>query len=242
MRNHRVLGPLLVVTAVLVSSCASDDDNNGLDAPDTTTAPASTTTTAAPVSTDPAMLEKAKAAVLQPGDFPAGWEELAQEEGLDLEITWRDIMDCLGVDGGPPALGIATSPTFQQGIATQARSTVVYTDEPTAQAVATALGGPDFTACAEKAFLDDAKRSAPDGGTPTAVEVAPLEFAQLGQPTLTFRLTNTMNLDDLQVPITQDFLVFFKGGTLIRMVFLNPGGPFPQDLERSLVEKVVGRA
>lgn len=241
MRNHRVLGPLLVVTAVLVSSCASDDDN-GLGAPQTTTAPASTTTAAAPVSTDPAMLDKAKAAVLQPGDFPAGWEALPQEEGLDLEITWSDIMECLGVDTGQPALGIATSPTFQQGIATQARSTVVYTDEPSAQAIATALGGPGFTKCAKDAFFDDAKRSAPEGGRPTAVEVAPLEAAQLGQPTFSFRLTNTMNLDDLQVPITQDFLVFFKGGTLVRMVFLNPGGPFPQDLERSLVEKVVGRA
>jgi hypothetical protein len=51
-----------------------------------------------------------------------------------------------------------------------------------------------------------------------------------------------MLLDELQVPIFQDFLVFFDGDTVVRMFFLNPGGPFPPNLERSLVDKVLARA
>ena len=242
MRNARALG-LVLVSVLLVAACGGDDDSKVAAGPSTSTSTASTTTstTTGPASTDPAMRAKAEAAVLQAGDFPPGWETQPPEEGLDLEIVWRDLMDCTGVAAGQPSLGIATSPTFLRDLATQARSTVEYTTETSAQAIAAAVAGPTFTECAKTAFLEDAKRSAPDGGVPTPVEVAPLDFPVPGHTASAFRITNTMNLDDLPVPISQDFLVFFRGGTVTRLVFLNPGGPFPQDLERSLVEKVVGR-
>jgi hypothetical protein len=49
-------------------------------------------------------------------------------------------------------------------------------------------------------------------------------------------------MDALKVPLFQDFSVVVNKGTVIRMLFLNPGSEFPADLEKSLVDKVVSRA
>jgi len=51
-----------------------------------------------------------------------------------------------------------------------------------------------------------------------------------------------LNMNGLQVPVFQDFVVVFKGQAVIPMLFLNPGGPFPQDVEGSVVQRVTGRA
>jgi hypothetical protein len=128
------------------------------------------------------------------------------------------------------------------GLATQARSTVEYGSEPSATAAANALSGPKFQDCANQAFKADVERSKPEGSTAGSVQVAPRDFGQFGQKTLAWRINATVNLQDLQVPLFQDFLVIFNGGTVIRLFFLNPGSEFPQNLERMLVEKVVSRA
>ena len=184
----------------------------------------------------------AKAAVLQATDLPAGWREQDPDGGLFIEATWQDLTRCLGVESTGQPLGIATSPTYVRGLATQARSTVEYVPEQRAQAIAAALAGPEYKECATKAFAADAKRSAPEGGVPGPVEVTPLDVPALGKVTSASRINVTMNLEELKVPIFQDFLVVFDGELVTRLMFLNPGGPFPPELERSLAEKVVARA
>jgi hypothetical protein len=207
----------------------------------TSTSVASPTTTASP--TDPAATAKAQAAVLQFSDFPAGWKALTPAEGggLNLETVWQELGMCLGLPAVRPA-GVATSPTFLRGLATQARSTVEYTSQAAAGAVATALSGPKFQTCANDAFAADVKRSAPQGGVPGPVAIAPLAYPSIAAATTSsFRITVTVNLDELKVPLFQDFFVVFKGSSVVRMLFLNPGSEFPQDLERTLVDKVLGR-
>ena len=237
MRGYRSVRFLLVASLLMSCSGGGDEDAGGtaVPAPAKSASPAST-------ATDPAKAAGAKAAVLQGSDFPPGWAPQPEEEGLDLEITWRDLTRCLGVENMAPPAGTATSMTYRRGLATQARSTVEYTTESSASAMATALAGPRFRECAKEAFTADVKRSAPEGGVPGPVEVAPLDVPQLGQKTFASRITVTVNLQELQVPLFQDFLVIFEGGTVVRMLFLDTGGPFPQELARSLAEKVVGRA
>ncbi|MBW3548407.1 MAG: hypothetical protein KY452_09780 [Actinobacteria bacterium] len=250
MQRHRALGFLLIAT-VLVAGCGEGDDGAEGAGTTTTTAARGTTETTAPASgdeaadrqsTDPERAAQAEAAILRMEDLPEGWREQPPEEGLELEATWQDLTSCLGVEGPEQPLGIATSPTFVRDLATQVRSTVEYMPEAQAQELAAALAGPEFQQCATEAFEEDAVRSAPEGGVPGPVEVSPLEFPELGEQTLAWRVNVTIDLEGLEVPIFQDLVVVFDGEAASRLMFLNPGSEFPPELQRTLVETVVDRA
>ena len=235
--RRRTWGGVLAVALLLVSCKGGSGANAG----GTSTSPGRPTSTAPP-TTDAAKAAKAQAAVLQKDDFPPGWGTQPPDAGLNIEMVWQELTACVGVQNVRPPVAAATSPTYLQGIATQARATVEYTTEPSASAVATALGSSKFDRCANDAFKADVERSKPEGSTAGPVQVAPRDYTQYGQKTLAWRINASVNLSDLQVPLFQDFLVIFNGGTVIRLFFLNPGAEFPQNLERSLVEKVVARA
>jgi hypothetical protein len=227
----------VLAVALLLVSCKGGSGATGA-----TTTLANRPTSSAPPTTDAAKAAKAQAAVLQKDDFPPGWGTQPPDAGLNIEMVWQELTGCLGVQNVSRPAALATSPTYLQGLATQARATVEYTTEPSASAVATALGSSRFDRCANDAFKADVERSKPEGSTAGAVQVAPRDYTQYGQKTLAWRINATVNLSDLQVPLFQDFVVIFNGGTVIRLFFLNPGAEFPQNLERSLVEKVVARA
>lgn len=239
MHARRVVR-LLAVAALFGAGCGGGGDG-GPGAGGTPAVSAAPVTS--PPTTDPALAAKATAAVLQPGDFPAGWKPVPEDDGggLNIERLWAELTRCLGVDASGQRAAVATSPTFLRGLATQARSTVEYTSAATTGAITAALDGPKFQGCAKEAFDADVKRSAPEGGVPGPVAVAPLDAPRPAPQTYTYRVTVTINLDELKVPLFQDFFVMFTRGAVIRMLFLNPGSEFPRDLERSLVEKVVAR-
>lgn len=246
-RSLRALA-LALAASVLLVACG-DDGDDGAAATSTTssTAPDETSETSGPTSTVPASADaerkaQAEAAVLRLEDFPDGWEEHDPTAGLALELTWNDLLSCLGVPSGGQPLGIATSPTFLQGLATQARSTVEYLPEERVQAIGAALGGPDLDRCLGDAISADAVRSAPEGGVPGPVTVSVLDAPSLGQSTTARRMTFTMKVEDLEIPIVQDLVVVLDGDAVTRLVFLNPGGPFPPGLQRTLIEAVAGRA
>lgn len=236
MSIHRRL-VVLSLSALLVAGCGGSGTK---DAATTTTVTSKDLTN--PASTNPSKTRAAKAAVLKQSDFPAGWKLQDPQDGLDVETMWRDLTRCLGVERKGRPLGLATSGTYLQNLATQTRSTVEYMPTSAIKAVSAALAGPKFNDCATKAFTADTIRNAPDGGTPGPVTVTPLTFAPLGQSTSASRANVTMTLGDLPVPINQDLIVVFNGQAVTRMMFLNPGRPFPPDLQRSLVQQVVGRA
>lgn len=162
-------------------------------------------------------------------------------QGVDIEVIWPNVMGCLGVKQTGQALGLATSPTYVRGLATQAQSTVEYMPQPSAQAIASALAGPKLNSCASEALSADAAREH-EGAQKGEVEVSALDFPQMGEATSATRVKVTLNLPERRVPIFQDLIVVTKGESVTRVVFLNPLEPFPEDLQRSLVEKVVSRA
>jgi len=195
----------------------------------------STSTSGAP--SDPAKAAKAKAAVLQPSDFPDGWQP---GDPLDHETTWSDLTRCLGVEDSGQGLGRAVSPTFQRGPVSQVTSAVEYVPATSAPGLATAFAGPKLTACATEALIADVKRNAPEGSTVGAVEVGPLEFPKQGQLTASFRATTMLDLG-FKIGVTQDFVFVLKGEAVARVSFLGAGQPFDAALQRTFVEKVVGR-
>jgi hypothetical protein len=236
---------------LLVGACegGGGSDSTTTSIPSSTTSPsttASSSSTSAATSTsvapqDPARAEKAKAAVLQPNDFPTGWAPKPEDERLDHETTWRELTRCLGEEDSGQGLAVAVSPTFGRGPATQVTSAVEYLPGPTAQALAAAFGGPKMTECAKAAFTADVKRNAPPDATVGPVEVAPFNFALLGQATSSTRATTTIDLG-FPIRVTQDFVIVFEAESVSRVSFLAAEGPFEADLQRVLVEKVVARA
>jgi hypothetical protein len=231
VRRWRRAG-VVILAALMVAGCSGGDDDKGGGAPPITEGP---------------QTGKARAATLQPGDFPPGFEAQPDEpgQGLNIEQLWAELSHCLGVDGTSDRTGVGTSPPFLCGLATQARATVEYTSESAANAIAAAVTGPKFQSCATDAFNADVKRSAPGGGVPGPVAVAASAapaVAPAPSKITSYRIRVDINLDELKVPLFQDFIVAVDRGTVIRLFFLNPGSEFPQDLERSLVEKVVSRA
>ena len=245
-RSRRALACALAAF-LLLAACGADDDEAASATTTTATAegeeaPAPSSTV--PASADEAQRAKAEAAVLKLADFPDGWEEHDPTQGLALELTWNDLLACLMVDKAAdrPA-GIAVSPTFLQGLGTQARSTVEYVSGERQQAIAAAFTSGDFDACAVEVFSEDARRSAPEGGVPGPLTVTPLDFPSLGMSTSARRIAFEMKVGDLPIPISQDLIVVFEeGGTVNRLSFLNPGGPFAPNLQRALVEAVVARS
>jgi len=245
MRTQRKLA-LLFVAFLLPASCSGKGDDGKATATTATTASKGSAAAGGdienPGSADPAKEGVAKAAIVQASDFPPGWRLQDPQEGLDLEILWQDITRCLGVERKEQPIGFATSPTYLRGLATQARATVEYMPEASAQAIASAFTGPKFKDCATEAFTADVKRNAPEGGVPAGPPaLSPLDFPKLGQTTSAIRINAAINLSELQVPIFQDYIVVFDGGTVTRAVFLNPGSAFPPDLQRSLMEKAAAR-
>lgn len=250
MRTGRHLAWLLVL-AVTLAGCTGGSGKKATttsappssqaastSAPSTSAA-SSTTSTAAPL--DPAKAAKAKDAVLQPADFPAGWQAKPDEERLDHETTWQDLTRCLGTADTARGLGSAVSPTYTHGMATQVTSAVEYLAPASAPGIAAALAGPKYTACAKEAFTADIKRNAPPEATLGTIEVAPLDFEKLGQLTVAARATAMLDLGGLKITIFQDLTYVLKGDAVSRVTFLNPGGPFEPNLQKLLVEKVSGR-
>ena len=223
---RRAVGAL-VVSALVTAACSSGGGGSASNS----------------LGTDPTLVAKAQATTLQTADFAAGFEAQPDEpgQGLSIDLVWKELLQCLGVKRPAPT-GLGTSPTFLRGLATQGRSTVEYTSEKAAATLATALAGPKAPACLNKVFAADLDRSKPEGATPGPVTVTPRDIAPAGQKTMAWRINASVNLAELVVPLFQDFIVIFNGGTVVRMYFLNPGSEFPQDLERSLLDKVVARA
>lgn len=257
MKRHGA-ATLVIAGALVLGGCTGGSDAGGATTTTaavpttvtTTGGPAATTTTvvAGPTTTnpgtDPSLIAKARSAVLQTADFPTGFAPQPDEPGtgVNIEQVWAELLTCLGVSTPARPPGYATSPTFLRGLATQGRSTVEYTSEAAASSISTALSGAKAQPCLAQVFTADVARSKPDNSTSGAATVTQHDVPAAGQKAMGWRINAEVHLDELVVPLFQDFEVVVDKGTVIRTMFLNPGSEFPQDLEKTLVQKVVSRA
>lgn len=247
MRSSRMLS-LLVVPALLLVACGDGGDDEG--ASDTTVADVTTTapddTTTAPEDDEPddsGAQSDAEAALLVIGDLPSGWAAKPEAEELDLEPTWQDLLACGDItDPSEGEAASASSPTFLIGVGTQVTSTVAYYDSPErVTELAEALAREDILDCVGDAFLAGLERDNPPEFTFGDVTAAPLEFLGAGETSVGYRVTGTRNISAMSFELFQDFIVVFDGDSISRLFFTNPGEPFAEDLQRTLVETVTER-
>jgi hypothetical protein len=251
MQTRRILVALMIA-ALVSGGCGDDDGDVATDSSTTTTAADTTTTSEAAAgkgaSATGAQGAKAKAAVVQLSDLPAsGWREQAPEDTPDHETTWQALATCLGIgDLKQDETGSATSPTYVTGLAQQVTSTVAYVPVGRAGEIAAAFASDKFEGCAKTAIADDVARNAPEGAEVVSVDVVPLDLPRLGALTTSYRATGMLTIGPgIQITVYTDVVAVFSGPAISRLVFINggpAGAPFPDDLERSLVEKVVTRA
>lgn len=212
---------LAVVVAVgVLAACGGDD------APD--------------AAADQATAEKAN---LNQADFPSGWTSTPHEALPGEDELAKEVADCLGIS--PPtsrAIAEARSPDFSSGLATQASSVITFVgSEDEAEEDAEAFASDKFAPCAEPAFAKQIQQVAPEGATVNDVKVAKSTFAETGDRTVAYRVTATIQVGEMPVPINIDLVRIFKDRAEVQLTFVNPGQPFPPDLARSLAGKVVGR-
>ena len=194
-----------------------------------------------PAATDASLEARAKRAVLKQSDLPEGW---AKGTGTGLaaghEQAWVDIRDCIGageeIDAGAVR---ATSGPFESGGA-RVESIVTYVNAEQASGFALSMASLDAVDCGREALAAEAVRDAPQGETVARQEVAPLSLPRLANAA-SWAARSTTTYSSGPVVVT-DVVVLISEGALCRLAFVNEGGPFPQDLQQSLIEKVVSRA
>lgn len=187
--------------------------------------------------------KKAQEAALKASDFPSGWSSKPHEKLPGEDELAAEIARCIGISNpSSRASAEVESPDFTSGFATSASSVVTFvTTEEEADADATAFAGDKFPQCAEPGFAKQVQTVAPEGATVDAVKIATSRFPTYGDRTVSYRVNATIQLGEMTIPVNIDLVRVFKGRAEVSFVFSNPGPPFPADVARTAVAKVVER-
>ena len=191
--------------------------------------------------TDQAVAEEA---VLRLSDFPTEWRSTAVPGGTaaaNVESN-RALADCMG---RPRPEEIRTALADSEDFSAQDTRRV----SSSVQVVRTVeIAEDDFTALksdkaleCHKAQIDAefARQLPPEASPQTTLER--LTMPQFGDDTVAYRVAATTLDRGAQVRTFIDLVFFRKGRTEVSVNFLNVGVPFPGDLERTVLQRIVAR-
>ncbi len=185
-----------------------------------------------------------KEATVERPDLPAEW---AQSPAPDVVGTAGDDSrygECLGRPD-PKTVRTATkaSDVFRLGdgmiVSSTARTLPKETD---ARADFVALRGDRGPLCLRQRLKNELDRRRPPGGVPSNVTVERLPGLEFGDETVAFRATLDYPAVDGSPKMTYVDVVNVRKGTLeLALTLSSTQQPFPSDLQRGLLTKVVGR-
>jgi hypothetical protein len=222
----------LVFMAAAGAACGGGGSGSGGD-PSIQTAPAG----------DQGVAERANLVVT---DFPPEWKStpLPTDAAAVNAANDRDFADCMGRPR-PEEVRSATadSPDFSATDTRRVSSSVqlVKTDE-IARGDFVALKSDRGSSCLKQQIDREFARQLPASGPATATTIEPLDLPQFGDETAAYRLTATGVVEAQQVITILDLTFVRKGRAELSAAFLNRSAPFPQELQRSLLQRMVGRA
>jgi hypothetical protein len=186
----------------------------------------------------------ARAANLRLTDFPPGWER--SPGGLRRLDTPDDLRfaECMGRPAGlATRTAAADSDNFSTGEFTRANSSAqVMRTEEIARDDLAALRTERAVPCLRVRVDAELARQAPANGPPFQQQALErLDFATLGDDTAAFRSTVSAPSVGPGVVLIIDHVFIRKGRVELSVAFVQRDAPFPNDLEQSLLGKMLGR-
>jgi hypothetical protein len=193
---------------------------------------------------DPAASKRsADEAVMKAADVGAGWSAVPGDQ-LRPEAIWTDLLGCLRLgDAGAGRVPEARSPTLAQGAGFMVASAVWYVTDDRVQKISAGLSGNKAEQCARTALAADLEKGrAPGSSTVGEVQATPLRLPSISQNTWARRGIATFDLGGKKTAEVLDFVVVVNGNAVSTLAFKSAGGPFPQQLQITLVNKLINRA
>jgi hypothetical protein len=198
-------------------------------------------TTLATVVDDQALAQRAN---LRLSDFPTEWKSQPLAPGSEAasEASDRAFASCMG---RPPPEEVRTARADSEDFSAEetrrassnvqvVRTVDIARDDFTAQRTDKALE-------CRKAQIDaEFQRQVPDAVPKTTIER--LDLPQFGDQTVAFRVTAVGVVQGQQVQTYIDLAFVQKGRAELSGGFINRSTPFPADLEKTLLQRMVGRA
>ncbi|MEN3315227.1 MAG: hypothetical protein V7605_1461 [Acidimicrobiaceae bacterium] len=182
---------------------------------------------------------------LEASDLPPGWSRVPAPDPVGAEGDESRYAECLGrPDPKTVRTASVASDQFGSGDGTQVVSTVrTMPSEGVAKADSAAQQGDRAVACLRARLRNESGRRSAAGGAPSDVSVVRMPGLAFGDDTTAFRATFTYPPGDTAPKTTSvDVVHVRKGKVEIELSLSGTQQPFPGDLERDLLTKVVGRA
>lgn len=217
----------------MAGAAAACGGGGGGDDPSILTAPAG----------DQAIADRANLVI---SDFPPEWRStpVAAETSAANAANERAFAACMG---RPPPdqdrTAVAYSPDFSSTDTRRVSSSVqmVKTDD-IVRGDFVALKSDRGSSCLKQQIDHEFARQLPGSGAATITTIEKLDLPQFGEETAAYRLTSTSVVEAQQVITIIDLTFMRKGRAELSAAFINRTAAFPQELQRSLLQRMVGRA
>ena len=233
MRRAPAATAAAVALLVALAACGDGGGKGGTDSESATTGPRDDATVA-------------KEANLRLTDFPTEWRSSPVDPATTAAATAgnRTLALCMG---RPAPEDIRTAEADSDDFSAQdtrrvSSSVQLVRTEEIAKDDFAVLTGDKSLSCHKTGIDAEFARQLPASAAPQTT-IERLQLPTFGDETVAFRVSaTTINNNNQQVRTYIDLVFVRRGRAELSGSFLNVGTPFPTDLERTLLQRMVGRA
>jgi len=205
----------------------------------------SSSTAAASPSGSPASAAQLAKIVLQPADFPVGWEHTPYKPNSADSTAAAEFAKCLGVpNSDTDPVAEAHSDDFALGEARISSPAYSFRSQSTVDAYTAGLLSAKASPCVEQLVRQQIASVVPTGGTIESVSLRIVPGSVGGLPNIVATTAGTFKVKVSGKSVGGNFTVAFINGPLIEadVSAFSVGAPVPTDLMGSLAADVAGRA
>jgi len=235
-------GGMACVVAVL-AGCSSSSSKTTTSTAAGSLSSSSSSTAAASPSASPASAAQLAKIVLQPTDFPTGWDHTPYKPDPSDSAAYAEFAKCLGAPN-TDQVAEAHSDDFALGGARISSAAYSFRSQSTVDAYTAGLLSAKASPCVEQLVRQQVASVVPTGGTIESVSLRIVPGSVGGLPNIVATTTGTFKVKVSGKSVGGNFTVAFINGPLIEadVSAFSVGAPVPTDLMGSLAADVAGRA